>query len=722
MAEDTSDIYEENPENEVGITPPETKGGSSNQLVEWIQKEKAAAKGHVQRFREDAQQCFRFRDGHQLSDEDRQILQRSQRPDNAFNAAQKFIRFISGVERFAPEALIFGAVDETDEGQQQFGEFTTRCYDWAIEKGEGTYERSIGFEDMCVGGMGWVGYRIDKLIDHKGLIAIDRLPWDEMWWPECRNQNLRGTRWRARETKIDKDEAISTWPEQEMLIRAMCLDGKRGRPEPDRQIRYTVPYLETVPIDKSGIAGQRDEVSILEWEWYDDEQGMYFYDPLEKEDTWLSRKAFKFYNDALRKFRQQPVTDYVDQPERVYRKVFLLNDRQQLGQVMDLPKKRFTLNCMTAHYDEDEKTFYGLFKVLIDPQRYANKFFNQIIEIIGMGAKGGGVFEEGAIEPKHVDEFENTYAKPGKWNMVAPGAISGNKIKDKMPAALPAATMPLMQYCVQMMEDVIGIAPSAYGQGEMQNTPGITLRQKGKSGLLLLAMEFDSLSRFRKEEGRIIFDLLGLLADDRLIRVGKPIEGQEVIRLLRAPFSIEYELVLDDTERDPNIRHQYMEWILGMAPTLIRMNQFLPEMLDYMPWPFKIRQMLKKGMLAQRAQEQQAAEQGIQTHGRGSPVSPQERKGKVDKLQADTMLTMARTQRVAGQVERDKEKMQLQQMKAILEAAVEQTRLQMEKQAHSADQADKALDLFTKARHGGRDPVDIEKARPKPKAKASTSK
>ena len=70
MAEDTSDIYEVNPENEVGITQPETRGDLSNQLVEWIQKEKAAAKGHVQRFREDAQQCFRFRDGHQLSDED----------------------------------------------------------------------------------------------------------------------------------------------------------------------------------------------------------------------------------------------------------------------------------------------------------------------------------------------------------------------------------------------------------------------------------------------------------------------------------------------------------------------------------------------------------------------------------------------------------------------------------------------------------------------------
>ena len=238
----------------------------------------------------------------------------------------------------------------------------------------------------------------------------------------------------ARETKIDKDEAISTWPEQEMLIRAMCLDGKqRGRPEPDRQIRYTVPYLETVPIDKSGIAGQRDEVSILEWEWYDDEQGMYFYDPLEKEDTWLSRKAFKFYNDALKKFRQQPVTDYVEQPERVYRKVFLLNDRHQLGDVMDLPKKRFTFNCMTAHYDEDEKTFYGLFKVLIDPQRYANKFFNQIIEIIGMGAKGGGVFEEGAIEPKHVDEFENTYAKPGKWNMVAPARSRATRSRTRCP-------------------------------------------------------------------------------------------------------------------------------------------------------------------------------------------------------------------------------------------------------------------------------------------------
>ena len=125
-----------------------------NSLMGWIQREKGSA-NHVNKWRSEAKECFRFINGHQTSDADQKALNDARRPNNAFNSAQKFIRFVTGIERVAPTALLFSAIDESDVKQQIYGEFMTRCYDWALMQGDGNFERSRAFYDLIVGGMGW---------------------------------------------------------------------------------------------------------------------------------------------------------------------------------------------------------------------------------------------------------------------------------------------------------------------------------------------------------------------------------------------------------------------------------------------------------------------------------------------------------------------------------------------------------------------------------------
>lgn len=649
-----------------------------NRLLSWIRKEKEYARPHVEQWRKQEKEARRFYDGKQMADADLAALREAQRPTNAFNAAQKFIRFVSGVERFSPDALIFSPINENDDLQQQFGELVTRAYDWALAKSKGTYKRSEAFEDLTIGGMGWLDYRIDYGIDPSGLIEMTRIPPREMWWPESSTQNLLDCRWVARQCSIDKEEAIARWPDQERLIKAsIIINEKTGRPEADGLVRYTVPYIETLPIDEEQISMfKKDKVEILEWEFYDNEPGYYFYDPLEKNDAWYSKKDFAAYRKRLQTFKKMEVKDYVPRIQKRFKKVFVLNGRYQLGEVMDLPCRQFTKNCMTAHYDPDLKYFYGFFKIFIDPQRYANKFFNQVIEIIGTQAKGGILAEDGAIDSKDVEDFERKYAKPGSVSIVSPGAISQGKLKEKALPQLPTTTMTLMQYCVSAMEDVSGIKPeTAFGAG-IENVPGITLKQKQKSGMLLLAPEFDALAIFRITEGEIIFTLLGELADDRLIRVGGPIEGQ-VVRLIHAPFAEKYDLSLDDTERDPNIRQLYQQNITQLAPTLLRMNTFPPELLDYFVLPYKVKKSLKAAIVRIAQQQAQDAERGV-VRGARSPVTPEERQANVQKTQADTALQMARVQKAKAQEERDR-------IKLLLQSVLDQGKLKLEQAKAVAD-------------------------------------
>ena len=688
-----TDAFQDTPgTSEVG---PQIDAGSypQNRIVTWIQGEINTSRTHVEKWRKEAKQAYRFRDGKQLSDEDLKSLIDQQRPHNAFNTAQKFIRFVAGVEAYSPEALIFEPIDESDEVQQSVGEFVTRTYDWAITKSYGNFNRARSFEDLVVTGMGWGDYYIDRGRDPRGLPGSCRIPYDEMWWPLCSNQNLMGTRWRARESLIDREEALARWPDKELLIRAATVSGGeiQNRPEAESTIQYIIPYIQTKPIEDSSQGDPtKGKLRIMEFQWYDDKMGYYFFDPLEDDDIWLPDDQFRTYGNRLSRILGKSITDYVRQSRKVHQKVFLLNQKHQLGDVMQLPGNRFTFNCMTSHWDEEEKVFYGYMRILIDPSRYANKFFNQVLEIMGHQPKGGILYEEGAIKPKQVDLFEANYAKPGTSQEVAPGAISGGKIKDKPVPILPQASMAVMEFCIKTMENVSGFSPeSAWGQSGA-NVPGITNKQRQRASLLLLSKEFSSLSLYRIEEGEIIFEQLKTLSDDRLIRVGKPFES-EVIQLAREPFMLEYSLNLDDTERDPNIRHLYTENVLAIAPTLIRMGKFIPELLDYMILPVKIRQVLKKAIRDQAQAEMQMSQMGIQKGGRGSPVTPQERAAKVQKIQADTQVQLARASRIKGQQTRD-------QIKIILETLVAGHKAKLDRDSQGAELAAKALELFDRAR------------------------
>jgi hypothetical protein len=378
----------------------------ASKRIDWINQEIGRAMPHVEKWRSEAKTYYRFRDGKQLSDEDAKKLKADGRPDNAFNTTQKFIRFVTGVERHTPEALIFEPVDETSDANQELGEVLTRYYDWAVAKASGDFERSRVFDDLIVAGMGWGDHFVDRSIDPKGLIQMPRIPGDEMIWPLSKAQNLSDTRWRARTRLVDRDEAIAMWPENTMLIRAarFGMPLVPRRPEANGVVQYTTPYIATKPINQSAAGDpDSDKVEVTEFQWYDNDPGYYFYDPLEREDVWYEQKKFEQYRKNLKAATQNDpayeIKDYVRQSQKAFKKTFLLNRRWELGPELGLPGKRFTFNCMTGYFDEEDKIHYGYMRVLVDPQRFGNKFFNQVIEIMGTQAKGGLIAEEGAIDP-----------------------------------------------------------------------------------------------------------------------------------------------------------------------------------------------------------------------------------------------------------------------------------------------------------------------------------
>jgi hypothetical protein len=201
---------------------------------------------------------------------------------------------------------------------------------------------------------------------------------------------------------------------------------------------------------------------------------------------------------------------------------------------------------------------------------------------------------------------------------------------------------------------------------------------------------------------------LGSLADDRLIRVGGHADGA-VLQLFHEPFSLEYELSLDDTERDPNLQKEYEENVMKLAPTLIRMNMFLPELLDYARLPYRFKKAIKDAIRAQAQARQEAAAKGIPTGGRSAPVTPEERQANINKTVMETDVQRARAERLRTQSKRDEVRTLMDTLLKAEELRLERSKHSMEKEKHtsevatqSVERSQAALDVYQQAKSGGK--------------------
>jgi hypothetical protein len=679
----------------------ETKKTVTDRQLDWMQTEIMQADKHVGAYREAAIQCYRFFSNKQLEDKDMQALKAAQRPANAFNTAQKYIRFVSGVEQKSQELLIFAPEEEYDPQSAMDAENATRAYEWADRTSRGPARRTRSFLDLLITGMAWGDSWVDSTTSLRERIDGDRVSPLETLWPECGADNLRGTRWRAHEIYMDPEDVRRRWPDSDMTISAFS----KGGFDPDRPdaplVQYLIPYVTTEDYSKKGTNERpTKKLKVLEFQWWEEEEGYTFQDFADLQSfqpgdiSWMDKARFMKYQQRLRGVFRRGIEGYEEKVQKVYRRAFLLERKHQLGNIGTIPAGRFTLNPMTAYWDEDSKQWYGLMRMLIDPQRYANKFFNQMLEIMATQAKGGLLYEEDTITPKQRRDIEANYAKPGSSQEVARGAISENRILVKKAGDIPAASMQVLDFCVNSMETVTGLSPS--GMALDQSAAGLgTVRQRLNSGLILVAKEFSALSEYRIEEGHIMLGLLDVIADGRTVFAGQNPYQPIVFKLDKRIFSRSYIPYLDDTSNDPTIQAKYSEFIMQIAPTLIRTGHFMPSLLDYFRYlPVREREKIKQSMEQEAQQRQEMAKQGIAPGGRGAPKDPKETAAKIQKLESEAALNMARADSLTkGRRPRD--------FRSIVQALVDAERMMLEKSSHGLDQtkgivesAGKLVDMF----------------------------
>lgn len=292
---------------------------------------------------------------------------------------------------------------------------------------------------------------------------------------------------------------------------------------------------------------------------------------------------------------------------KAYKYMFVVGDK--IAEEGDL-KCGFTMLCMTGKRDQNTGLFYGLTRVMKDPQRWANKFLSQIMHIVNSNAKGGLMAEAGAfVDPKRAEE---DWSDPNAIVWMKNGAISGNKVKERVSATYPQGLDKLLQFAIASIPDATGINLEFMGMQDRAQANVLEQTRK-KAAFVILAGFFDSLRLYRKEEGRLLAHFIKeYMNDGRIIRITTE-NGQQAIPLQLTEDAMLYDVVVDQAPDSPNMKEEVWGALKEIIPSALKAGMPVPPSVwKFSPLPFDTAQEFNNAMAGKLPPKAQEAMQGMQ--------------------------------------------------------------------------------------------------------------
>lgn len=560
-------------------------------LIETIKERQRQSDSLLTSWRKEARENYDMvaGDGRQWTAADRAKLEGEERPCVEFNRLGTIIDAVSGSEvnnrqevTFIPRVL--GDVQKTGVASLR-----TSAAKWVRDNCDAEDEESDAFVDVLITGVGWTQTRMDYEEEEEGKIVTERRdPLCMRWDARARKRNLADARWVEYRDRLPLDEVKAKWPEKAEDIEA----SPEGSTTEDDEEDPKVVDPKTA-YDGSGDESVDDScVEVIHHQWYEVD---YIYKVLSPtgEMVDVPEDRFPMVQTLF------PSIKYARIPRRRYMEAFVCGNIEL--QVGPAPCQHgFTYQAITGKRDRNKGYWYGLVRPGKDPQRWANKFFSQILHIVNTNAKGGIMYETGAVS--NTRKLERDWAKADSAIQLNSGGLQ--KITPKPLSPIPPALPELMEFSISSIRDGTGVNLELLGMVDRQQA-GVLEAQRTRAGLTILAPFFDSLRLYRKRQGRVLAYFINeYIADGRLIRISSP-GGEQFVPLMKQG-DVDYETVVDAAPTARDTKEQAWGALQQIIPGFMKMGVPLPpEVMDFMPIPETLAQAMKKAYMAHMAQQQQ---------------------------------------------------------------------------------------------------------------------
>lgn len=600
-------------------------------------------------WRVEAMDDYAFVSGKQWQADDEAILRAEKRPPITFNYSEKMIDAVVGAEVSNRQEVSYHPRGVEDSA---LADLWNAAAKWAREECNAEDEETDAFRDALICGLGWTWTRMSYDEDLDGKLIVERVDALEMYAdPAASKPGLADRRWHDRLYWVDRAEVHRHWPDAPDTLDTEDLQGG--------VVRHGHRYDDN---DDEERERHKDQIQLRMHECYELEP--VYRVGLEDGLQELSATDFNKVKAELDKAN----IPYAKQQKRVYYRAFFAGET-----LLELKKSPcqvgFCLQAITGKRDRNKNTWYGLTRVMKDPQRWANKWLSQILHIINTNAKGGLMAEIGAfVDPTKAQE---EWSRPDSVTLMNEGALSQKKVMPKAAAPYPSGLDKLMEFALGSLPMVTGINLEALGLANREQA-GVLEAQRKQAAYGLLAPIFDSLRRYRKEQGRVLlYYIHNYISDGRLVRIGGP-ESEQFLPLTKQPNAPRYDIVVDQSPNAPDTKQKTWETLVEIIPAMLKAGLPLPpDLLDFTPLPAtlvgKWKQFLGQQQQVDEETQQKMAELEEENNQLKNDQQVKLQELEFEKQKAAAELQMEREQMQAKmqmEAEAHEQKMQLERAKA----------------------------------------------------------
>lgn len=513
-----------------------------------------------------------------------------------FNRVKPFVNAVAGFMIQMRREADYSAIHDNEAAQAKFSEYANAFKRYLRGRANADQKETSQDMEMLITGIGAVDTGISYLEDPRGDMAMEKVPFDEFGFdPYSREKNLMDARyvWRRRKMHLEDIEALYDVDADDQEVE-LSGAGDAGKAEfnPMGGVYNKIGSMDTD-------VGDKDMANVYYYQWWEYDSyyvannPIYGMEPntatmlLQQMETLRNNRgnlSDKYLRDDV--FAFNPKSDQLTMTSQVYsdmqalfdlygvkleaekyqRKCYytaILSGRVVFQKFKSFTQRGFTLMFKTADWDEKNKCWFGMVHSLKEPAKYANKALTEIMWMIASTAKGGYLYEEGAVT--NPQQFEAKVLKTDSSVEVAAGALAEGRIQPKSQPVNTTGNDAVLNTALNALPDVVGVNPEFMGNSDNRQVSALLESQRIRQVTATLAVYFDAIALYQKEHAEITLDIIRILAENgsgRRVRILGEQGSQEFAYLLEDYLVDGYEVEINEAPDSATQKQENAEMML----------------------------------------------------------------------------------------------------------------------------------------------------------------